>query len=201
MDSAVALVQTYLRINGYFTVTEFPVVEMIRGPDYRMATDLDLLACRFPEATQTVLSAGGDREVPSISAPDPVLEVPESTVDMIVGEVKESLAEFNPAGLRKDVLAAALARFGCCRAGDHAEEVVARLVSHGRARTGADHLVRLVAFGARTGPEGSYLQVGLDRVMEYLEAYVHENWDLLGHTESKDAVLSLLMLREKTRRG
>ena len=31
MDSAVALVQTYLRINGYFTVSEYPIVELRRG--------------------------------------------------------------------------------------------------------------------------------------------------------------------------
>ncbi len=30
MDTAVALVETYLRINGYFTVTEYPVIEAAR---------------------------------------------------------------------------------------------------------------------------------------------------------------------------
>ena len=31
MDTAVSLVETYLRVNGYFTVTEFPVVESSHG--------------------------------------------------------------------------------------------------------------------------------------------------------------------------
>ena len=28
MDNAVALVQAYLRVNGYFTVVEYPVLEV-----------------------------------------------------------------------------------------------------------------------------------------------------------------------------
>lgn len=47
MDNAVALVQAYLRLNGYLTVTEFPVL-VEGGPDgVRTLTDLDVLAFRF----------------------------------------------------------------------------------------------------------------------------------------------------------
>lgn len=201
MDSAVSLVQTYLRVNGYFTVTEFPVVELIPDASFRMATDLDLLACRFPAAARMVVHRGGSSARDDLVVLDPALEVPEDTLDMIVGEVKESLAEFNPSGLRRDVLAAALARFGCCRPGGHAQEVVGRLVTDGSATTSHGHLVRLVAFGAKKGPEGPFLQVGLDRVVDYLEAYVRDNWAVLRHTESKDPTLSFLMLREKAGRG
>lgn len=200
MDSAVSLVQTYLRINGYFTVTEFPVVESISGAEYQMATDLDLLASRFPAASRRVVH-GDPGHGESLSALDPILEVSDDTVDMIVGEVKESVAEFNPSGLRRDVLAAVLARFGCCRPGTHAEAVVDELVSRGLATTTEGHLVRLVAFGAKTGAAGPYLQVGLDRVIEFVEGYVRRNWTVLRHTESKDPTLSFLMLREKAKRG
>jgi hypothetical protein len=31
MDICVALVQTYLHVNGYFTVAEYPVLEAFRG--------------------------------------------------------------------------------------------------------------------------------------------------------------------------
>lgn len=31
VDTAVAIVETYLRLHGYFTVTEFPVVELRGG--------------------------------------------------------------------------------------------------------------------------------------------------------------------------
>lgn len=201
MDSAVSVVQTYLRVNGYFTVTEFPVVELMPQAGYRMATDLDLLACRFPAAAREVMHHGMDSTGEDLAVLDPALDVPENTVDMIVGEVKESLAEFNPAGLRRDVLAAALARFGCCRPGGHATDVVDRLVSSGSATTADGHLVRLVAFGAKTGPPGPFHQVSLDRVVEYLDAYVRRNWPVLRHTESKDPTISFLMLREKAKRG
>lgn len=46
MDTAVALVQAYLHVNGYFTVTEYPVVEVV-GPNSRSRTDLDILGFRF----------------------------------------------------------------------------------------------------------------------------------------------------------
>ena len=54
MDSAVALVQAYLRVNGYFTVTEYPVIASGKGGTYRTATDLDVLAVRFPHSGHIV---------------------------------------------------------------------------------------------------------------------------------------------------
>ena len=201
MDAAVSLVQTYLRVNGYFTVTEFPVVEHVSESDFRTATDLDLLACRFPTPAEAVVGESRADRALRVGGPDPLLEVPEGTVDMIVGEVKESVAEFNPGGMRPEVLAAALARFGCCRPGAHAEKVVRRLLRRGRAETGHGHVVRLVAFGASTDTRGPYLQVSLDRVVKHLEAYVRDNWNVLRHTQSKDPALSFQMIREKAERA
>ncbi len=43
MDTAVALVQAYLNVNGYFTVVEYPVLGMERGRQARTVTDLDVL--------------------------------------------------------------------------------------------------------------------------------------------------------------
>ena len=31
MDTAVALIETYLRVNGYFTVAEYPIIETARN--------------------------------------------------------------------------------------------------------------------------------------------------------------------------
>ena len=39
MDTAVALVQSYLYMNGYFTVTEYPVLELMADGEYRTVTD------------------------------------------------------------------------------------------------------------------------------------------------------------------
>ena len=49
MDTAVALVQAYLHVNGYFTVAEYPVLEaQCADHQIRTVTDLDILAYRFP---------------------------------------------------------------------------------------------------------------------------------------------------------
>ena len=49
MDVAVELAQAYLQVNGYFTVAEYPVLEALKHAA-RSATDLDILAFRFPMA-------------------------------------------------------------------------------------------------------------------------------------------------------
>ena len=70
MDTAVALVQAYLRLNGYFTVTEYPVFELGSGGGIRTATDLDLLAFRFPGAGRPVIGESGGA---TVYRPDPAL--------------------------------------------------------------------------------------------------------------------------------
>ena len=75
MDNAVALVQAYLRVNGYFTVSEFPVIELRRREGYQTATDLDILAFRFPGSGRLVPVHGRPPQADeSHFAPDPELE-------------------------------------------------------------------------------------------------------------------------------
>ena len=59
MDNAVALVRTYLQLNGYFTITECPVMETASGEHFRSVTDIDVLALRFPGAGEVVLRHRG----------------------------------------------------------------------------------------------------------------------------------------------
>lgn len=199
MDSAVHLVQSYLRVNGYFTVAEYPVVDM--APDYRAATDLDLLAVRFPGAGRVIPGEGtaeARRHAPF--APDPVLDVAPDRTDMIVAEVKEGRAEFNEAGLRPAVLAAGLTRFGCC-AHDRALPIAEELARSGQAASGTGHRIRLVAFGGVDGRHaGSYRRISLGHVLRYLERWVDEHWVVLQRTQSKDPVLGFLMTLAKARR-
>lgn len=195
MDVAVGLVQAYLRINGYFTVTEFPIVQSIGEAAYRAATDIDVLACRFPRVSDGGVGTG-ERQ----AAVDAALSVPPDAVDMIVGEVKESKAAFNPAGLNRDVLATTLARFGCCPL-RHAQELVRDLLHQGSATTHAGHRVRLVAFGARPSRSDRYESLSLTHVQSFMEVYVEEHWQALKTSPSKDQMLGWLMLREKLRRA
>jgi hypothetical protein len=115
MDMGVALVQAYLRAHGYLTVSEYPILEAMRNGDHRIATDIDILAVRFPHACQLVPREGrssvGDVE---LQAPDQALGLDAAHVDMIIGEVKVGAAELNRAATDPAVLRSALMRFGCC---------------------------------------------------------------------------------------
>lgn len=133
MDNAVSLVQAYLRFNGYFTVSEFPVIEAKRSGDYRTTTDLDILAVRFPHAR---LGPTGQRD-PKGSKDrfpwlDPALAVPATEPDMIIGEVKEGRAVLNDAAADPAVLQAVLVRFGCCSPAE-ASELASRILQTGQA--------------------------------------------------------------------
>jgi hypothetical protein len=79
MDNAVALVRAYLQLNGYFTITEYPIVRKLDSGGFRTLTEIDVAAFRLPWNEP-------DYE------PDPALKVPHGKADMIIGEVKESRA-------------------------------------------------------------------------------------------------------------
>ena len=72
MDHAVALVEAYLQINGYFTVAEYPVIEAVGKHQFKTATDLDILAFRFPGAGRIVT---GKKSAHSFFSPDPHLGI------------------------------------------------------------------------------------------------------------------------------
>lgn len=199
MDNAVALVQAYLRVNGYFTVAEYPVVEAMRKGGYRVATDLDILAFRFAGAGRLV--PGTKHEEPLIAPPDPALDVPGDEADMLIGEVKEGRAELNAAATDPDVLRVALTRFGCCPP-DHVAHLVDELMHNGHVHTPSGHRIRMVAFGSVT-PGGShrYFVITLGHVVQFLRQYLHDNWDILHNAEFKDPAFGFLMTLEKAHRG
>ena len=65
MDTAVALVQSYLRVNGYFTAADYPVLEAVGSGRHQMATDLDVLTVRFPGAGRRVAGLREGSAAPS----------------------------------------------------------------------------------------------------------------------------------------
>ncbi len=64
MDVGTSLVQTYLRVNGYFTATEYPLIETVRDGSPRTVTDIDMLAvgalCTSLAARDGTRSRAGD---------------------------------------------------------------------------------------------------------------------------------------------
>lgn len=200
MDTAVALVRAYLNVNGYFTVVEYPVLEVSRAGPARSVTDLDVLAVRFSGAGHEVIRARGHGPMggPHFQV-DPALACPADRPDMIVGEVKEGAARFNPATRDPDVLQVALARFGCCHA-EHASELARALLAHGHVDTPSGHRLRMVAFGSVADEDrgrNRWHTVPMHQVVGFLRQYLHAHWDVLRHAQVKDHTLAVLALLEK----
>jgi len=195
VDQAVAVVEAYLRVNGYLTVAEYPVLDATRHSPVQTVTDLDILAIR--------LATGPDQES-SDGRPqvDPALGAQPGRTDMIVGEVKEAAPRLNRALREPTALQAALTRFGCCTAAE-ADDVVGRLLRHGAVVTPAGHAVRVVAFGNPRGSPatGPWHTVSLDHVLGYLQDHLRTHWDQVGHSQLKDPTLGLLALLEKSTRA
>ena len=199
MDPAVGLVQAYLHINGYFTVAEYPVMALQEHGRGRSVTDLDILAFRFPGASHELVLGSHSRPSEAMPLPDPLLGGPKGKPDMIVGEVKEGRARFNPATRDPAVLEVALARFGCCPP-EGAADVVRKLLARGHATTHGGHQVRMVAFGAAGPDQGGsrWTCVPMGHVVGFIRGYVRENWEVLRHAQLKDPALSFFAMLEKS---
>lgn len=198
MDNAVALVQAYLRVNGYFTVAEFPILEGSLG-QFREVTDLDMLAFRFPGAGH---HAGARMATEASFEVDRELGSPSGNADMIIGEVKEGAPKLNAAARKPAVLAAALSRFGCCSITE-APGVVENLARRGRSSLPNGHSARMVVFAPspRNSDTPVYRLISLGHIAKFLQDHLRQHWDVFGHTQFKDPALGFLATLEKARRG
>ena len=200
MDVATSLVQAYLHVNGYFTATDYPLVESGRDQAPRTLTDIDLLAVRFGRPA-TTHRASPQRRPPvtgpvSIDVDSALGALPERT-DMIVAEIKQGRAQVNPGARNRHALAAAIARFGCCAAHE-APDMVKTLLQNGRAQGIDDHMVRMVLFASsgERAPRGWHW-VHLDHVFRFLDNYLHREQTRLGHVDLHDPALAWLTLLQK----
>ncbi len=217
MDSAVKLVEAYLQINGYFTVAEYPVIESTGKHHYRTTTDLDILAFRFPGAGRIVKSSKAGAS--TIFAPDPAPGIEGNISDMLIGEIKEGRAELNPNTRNPSVITTALARFGCCSIED-SESTVQQLIRKGEAMTHRNHRVRLLAsgfwllasgfwllafgfwllaFGSVDTPSRKYRTITMGHIVNFIESYLDEHWEILRTAQFKHPTLGLLMVIKKAR--
>lgn len=186
MDNAVALVDAWLRLNGYFTVTEFPVLVRDRG-SFRTVTDLDVLAVRFAHAASVVpgrASAGHH-----------------GPMEMLIGEVKEGRAQLNEGASNPAVIRAALERFGCC-APEHLDEVVKQLLRTGKTTTPAGHVIRRVAFGSIPPTKRhAWETILLSEVVDGIQDFLRDNWEVVRHAQFKEPTLGLMAVLLKASAG
>jgi hypothetical protein len=201
MDHAVALVQAYLQLNGYFTSAEYPIIAGAGRNGFRTITDIDVLAFRFP--TGEPMASHG-RKAPKgldMTGLDPGLAIPTDQIDMIIGEVKEGRVGINSGIRDPEVLRTVIDRFG--EVGNDAGRVVNHLLEHGTAEIQSSYSVRLIAFGSF--PPGSPVPpcriISLGHVLQFLQAYVRKHWGMLRHLQFKDPAFGFLMTMEKARRG
>jgi hypothetical protein len=200
MDISVALVQSYLHVNGYLTVTEYPVAELTRKHGIQSATDIDVLGIRLPQAGGIVPARSRDHVNGFVA--DPVLGVEEGVTDFIIAEVKEGPAQLNPGIRNAAVLTAVLLRFGCCPAREVAENV-ARLLANGRSRTSTNMVIRLLAFGSEADavPPVPSLEISHAHLIRFLQQHLREHWDLFRSVHTRDPVFGFLLLNEKAFRA
>ena len=199
MDTAVALVRSYLQANGFFTVTEYPILELLADSSARTVTDVDVIGIRFPGAGATADDAS---TIGVVTEPDPLLDIKEDQIEVIIGEVKEGAAVLNKPARDPEVLAAVLRRLGRIDP-DLVGGLIDDLVATGEAHHPAGIRIRLVVFASKPPNRKNYRYtwVSHGRIATWLSRQVSENWDAIKTVQSKDPALGFLLLFEKARRG
>jgi hypothetical protein len=210
MNAGVRLVHSYLVLNGYFTVTELPVLRELKGGGYDQMTDLDILGVRFPGAEYVVPSGRpGAADDLRLSGDRHLLRECGEVVDVIIAEVKEGKPRINDALMRHEALETALRRVGCVPEG-----VMGRCVEELRRRgesrvagwggpsgpEGAAVRVRIVAFGdGRQGGRDGYEVVSLQHVARFIDGHLERHHAVLHPADLGDTPLGLLHLLRKLR--
>ena len=211
MNTAVGLVETYLRLNGYFTATEYQVQHPVPGQPgkYETATDLDILAIRLPWAAETVLrhpARPGELRCEVLLANDPALAPAPDLPDVLIGEVKEGAAELNRRLKTSDVLYAALRRLGCCPE-EHIANAARALLERGefvlRHQHGVACRIRLASFCGHADEEHplGVLTITLRHMVRFIQDRLTAYRSILRSAQFGDPLLNLLKLMEKMEIG
>jgi hypothetical protein len=195
MDPAVGLVQAYLRLNGFLTVTEYPVLARARAGFFSL-TDIDVLAVRFPNAQDWISGKGaGSVQLEN----DPLLDIQPHCLQMIIGEVKEGPAKLNRHAYSPAVIETAIRRFGCCE--EKPRDVALQVVQSGSAETHVGDLkcrIRMMVFGGSGGGDSpDYDFVGLRHIAEYLNRFAERHQEMFTTAQPKDEILDLMALFAK----
>ena len=185
----------YLRLNGYFLITEQDL--HVREPTgYRSLTDIDIIAIRPPAAPGPVHHRAGAHieECLIVTDLDPALEADATRFDVIIGEVKTAEASLNPALRTPGALHAALRRTGDLYTAP-LDEVVDQLALRGASITPTAR-TRLVAF-ARYGDIPRGTTIYLREAARFIRSHLQSHRDLYRVSRFADPVVALLELLDK----
>jgi hypothetical protein len=193
MDIAVNLVESFLRLNGYFTLSEFEVQRRLGDGEFRTITDVDIMAIRMPAARHPG-DTHGDCQLLLID--DPVLRLEDDLIDVVVGEVKQGPAEFNP-GIRDHAALHSILRRVEWLYGSGLQPIIDGLQHHGVAtvpdRSGEARVrTRLVAFG-RSDHDDLHT-VPISHIVRSMLGFFEEHEDAIRPIQYRDPAPALLRL-------
>jgi hypothetical protein len=197
MDIAVNLVETYLRLNGYLTLSEFEIQRRGENGSYETVTDVDIVGFRLPGE---IFAADDHEDCRMLQISDQALDLRPDMIDVILGEVKQGDAQFNPSITRHEVLHSVLQRLAWAY-GAPILGVVEDLQEHGLSEVPACAgrgvvRTRLVAFGR--SPITDLHTISLSHVFATMIGYFHDLEEVLRPAQFKDPAPALLKLLVKT---
>lgn len=198
MDAAGPLVEIFLRVNGYLTLSEWQIQGLNERGQWDTVTDVDVLGIRFPG--DVYLADSHDPQIkPTLRVDGELLMLEPDTVDVIVGEVKEGEAVFNPAITREATLHTVLHRLGWLYRQPGIGQVVRDLSTTGLSRShapgGGNVRTRLVAFGQ--APQVTLNTVPIGVILEQAAAFLAAHDDLLRSARFANPVAATLKLMHK----
>lgn len=201
MDAAGAVVEAFLRVNGYLTLAEWQIQALNRHGQWDTVTDVDIVGLKFPGPVY--LADSHDPDIQSTLRVDgELLMLEPDTIDVIIGEVKEGEAVYNPSLTRHETLHTVLHRLDWLYP-DGVDDVVAGLVEYGVARSpapgGGIVRTRLVAFGQ--APVVTENTIPIDQILESAAAFLGSHEDLLRSAKLSNPVAATLKLLHKSGLG
>lgn len=201
MDAAGAIVEVFLRVNGYLTLTEWQIQALNHHGQWDTVTDVDIVGLKFPGPVY--LADSHDPEIQSTLRVDgELLMLEPDTIDVIIGEVKEGEAVYNPSLRRHETLHTVLHRLEWLYP-DGMNPIVAHLLESGVARTtapgGGMVRTRLVAFGQ--APAVTENIVPIDQILESAAVFLGAHEDLLRSAKLSNPVAATLKLLHKSGLG
>lgn len=149
MDIAVNLIENYLRLTGYLTLSEFEVQRRDAEGAFKTVTDIDIMAVRMPGEIY-LGDPHRESDAQLLLIEDEVLRLEDDCLDVIIGEVKQGAAELNPGIKDHGVLHSMLRRVEWTYAepiGNVIEGLQQEMVHYAPGRGGGTVRTRLVAFG------------------------------------------------------
>ena len=197
MDIGVNLVESYLRLAGYLTLTEFEVQGRRPDGSYETITDVDVVAVRFPG--DVVVGDPHERNANLLLIEDSELRLQPDCVDVIVGEVKQGEATINPGLFDHRTLHAVLQRIDWVY-GEDIDRVVDGLQGDGihssPARGGGTVRTRIVAFGQ--APETGLNVITHAHIISTLLAFFDQFGEALRPLQFKEPATGFLRLLAKS---